>query len=174
MKKYCKEINGEKITKNRSQIVITKNGMSTYNPTETMIIDDGWEEYIPFKPQKTLQDYKNEKIEEVKRYDKSSFINEFYIQGLPIWLDKPTRVGLKLRFESEIAMGKNETILWHNNHQFPLTLNDAINMLFAIELYASACYDNTHYHISQINLLDNIDDVLNYDYCEGYPEKLNF
>lgn len=47
MKRYTKEINGETVIKTRQQIVISKNGMSTYNPTEEMILADGWVEYIP-------------------------------------------------------------------------------------------------------------------------------
>lgn len=47
MKKYTKIINGHSVVKNRSQIVINKKGMNIYNPTEEMIIKDGWIEYIP-------------------------------------------------------------------------------------------------------------------------------
>lgn len=35
------------IIKTRNQIVIHKDGMSTYNPTEEMILADGWVEYVP-------------------------------------------------------------------------------------------------------------------------------
>ena len=52
MKKYFKEINGKTVYKTRQQIVITKNGMSTYNPTEEMVLEDGWMEYV----QPTLSD----------------------------------------------------------------------------------------------------------------------
>ena len=148
--------------------------MNIFNPTEEMILDDGWVEYVYIEHEKTIEEYKNEKINEIKSYDESSLVNEFYIQGIPVWLDKTTRVGLKLRFESEIAMGKTETSLWYNDIQFPLPLENAMQMLFAIELYASACYDNTHYHISQVNVLENIEDIKNYDYTIGYPEKLQF
>lgn len=47
MKRYTKEINGKTVIKTRQQIIISKNGMSTYNPTEEMILADGWVEYIP-------------------------------------------------------------------------------------------------------------------------------
>lgn len=174
MKKYIKEINGNKVYKNRSEIVVIKNNMATYNPTEEMILEDGWEEFVYVAPEKTIEDYKRDILNEIKRYDESTMVNEFYIQGIPVWLDKTTRVGLKLRFESELALGKTETSLWYENNQFPLLLNDAINMLFAIELYASACYDNTHYHMAQVNSLETIDEIKRYDYKVGYPEKLNF
>jgi hypothetical protein len=170
MKRYIKD----KKIKFANQIVIKKDGKQIINPSEDMILADGWKEYIYVELEKTIQDYKNEKLEEIKHYDESSSVNEFYIQGIPVWLDKSTRVGLKLRFESEIAMGKTETSLWYDDIQFPLQLENAMQMLFAIELYASACYDNTHYHISRVNVLENIEDIKNYDYTIGYPEKLQF
>lgn len=43
MKRYIKE--GQ--IKSRNQIVIRKDGMNTYYPTEEMILADGWVEYIP-------------------------------------------------------------------------------------------------------------------------------
>ena len=125
-------------------------------------------------PEKTTDDYKKEKIEEVRHYDESDDVNVFYIQGLEVWLDKQTRTGLKLRFESEIAVGKEETSLWYNNMQFPLTLENAMQMLYAIENYASACYDNTQKHIAEIEKLEIKEDIENYDFTVGYPEKLNF
>lgn len=125
-------------------------------------------------PEKTTDDYKKEKIEEVRHYDESDDVNVFYIQGLEVWLDKQTRTGLKLRFEAEIAVGKEETSLWYNNMQFPLTLKNAMQMLYAIENYASACYDNTQKHIAEIEKLEIKEDIENYDFTVGYPEKLNF
>lgn len=46
MKQYSKTINGITYIKNRKQIVIQKDGMNTFNPTEEMILQDGWVEYI--------------------------------------------------------------------------------------------------------------------------------
>jgi hypothetical protein len=174
MKKYFKEIDGKKVYRKKSQITIEKNGMVTYNPTEEMLLADGWEEYIYVPQEKTIEDYKKEKIEEIKHYDESSMVNEFYIQGMPVWLDKNTRVGLSLRFESELARGKQETTLWYGNFQFPLRLDMAVDMLYMIEEYASMCYDNTQMHISNVNELETIEEIIAYDFTTGYPEKLQF
>lgn len=43
MKLYIKD----GIIKTRNQIVIRRNGMNTYNPSEQMILADGWVEYVP-------------------------------------------------------------------------------------------------------------------------------
>lgn len=174
MKLYTKEIDGKKYIKRLNEIVLKKDGKQIINPREEMVLEDGWVEYVYVEPEKTIEDYRKEVLCEISDFDNSSVVNEFYIQGIPVWLDKQTRAGLKLRFESELAVGQEETSLWYNDMQFPLPLNDAMQMLYAIEIYASKCYDNTHFHISKINKMDNIEDIINYNYRDGYPEKLNF
>lgn len=47
MKRYTKD----GLIKTRQQIVIRKDGMNTYNPTEEMILADGWVEYVPPTPE---------------------------------------------------------------------------------------------------------------------------
>lgn len=83
-------------------------------------------------------------------------------------------MGLKLRFDAEIASGKAETILWYEGMQFPLELANAVLMLNAIELYASACYDNTQSHIATVKEIEDIESLKEYNYKTGYPEKLRF
>lgn len=61
--------------------------------------------------------------------------------------------------------------------QFPLPLVGdvtALDMLDVIELYASACYDNTQRHLANIGALSTVEEILAYDYTLGYPEKLRF
>jgi hypothetical protein len=116
-------------------------------------------------------------LEMVTLYDNSPSVNGFTIGNTFVWLDKNTRVGLKLRFESEIALGKTETTLWLNGKSFTLPLigeGNAIDMLNALELYASACYDRTQQHIAAVKALITIDEIETYDYKSGYPEKLVF
>ena len=116
----------------------------------------------------------NKLSEIISDYDTSNNINQFYVQDIPIWLDKATRAGLLLRFQAEQAQGITDTALWYNTMQFPLKVNDAINMLYAIELYASACYDNTQKHLAIVKTLKTEEEIIAYDYKANYPEKLNF
>lgn len=174
MKTYYK-LDGEIVVKKTSkEIVIRKDGMVTYNPTEEMILEDGWVEYVAPEPteEEKLNLEKEYKIREIERYDSSKDVNSFSIDGIELWLDKATRVGLKLRFESEIAMGKESTTLWSEGIEFVLPIEIAVKMLYGLELYASACYDNTQRHIAAVGKLESIEDVIVYDYKSGYPEKL--
>lgn len=117
---------------------------------------------------------KEKKLAEIAAYDSSKKVNSFTINGIEVWLDKDTRAGLKLRFEAELALGKTDTTLWHGGVQFNLKLSEAIQMLYAIEVYASACYDNTQKHYSIVRGLTDKESVITYDYTAGYPEKLSF
>jgi len=183
MKRYIKD----GIIKTRNQIVIKGQrtikdkdgnekvvGMNTYNPTEEMILADGWEEYITPVYEPTIEDYRRDKINEIKRFDSSNEVNGFYIGEFEVWLDKATRVGLKLRFDAEIASGQTNTTLWYDGTPFNLELANAVQMLNAIELYASACYDNTQSHIANVKSMETIDDIKSYDYRTGYPDYLRF
>lgn len=178
-KKYTKEIGGKVVIKTPSKIVIKKGAFVITRPTEAMLLEDGWVEYIePPKPEPTAEELlvraKENKKAEIDEYDTSPEVNRFYISDTPMWLDKETRTGLKLRFEAEIAMGKTATTLWADGVQYPLPLSTGVQMLYALEVYASMCYDNTQAHLAAIDALTTIEDVEAYGYTTGYPDKLHF
>lgn len=162
--------------KERKFIVITKDGGTTFNPTDEMLFEEGWEKYVIPEPTKEelLARAKRDKKREIEHYDSSSSVNEFYVNDVPMWLDKSTRTGLMLRFNAEIAVKKQDTVLWYGEVSIPLQLNTAVQMLYALEVYASACYDNTQLHYANVDKLETIEEVENYDFRNGYPEKLRF
>ena len=174
MKRYSKTIDGKTIIKRADEIVIKGNGSQTFNPTEAMILADGWVEYIPQPYVPTLEEIKANKVDEILAYDSSSEVNEFSIGGVPMWLDKATRAGLLLRFEAEGKVGRTETTLWNDGQSYTLPLETAQQILIALELYASACYDNTQSHIAEVQKMESKEAVEAYDYTGGYPQKLLF
>lgn len=175
--------------KTRSQIVIKSQrtikdkdgyekvvGTNTFNPSEELILANGWEKYETPQPteEELFQREKQNKLDEIQHYDSSREVNNFYIGEHRVWLDKATRTGLTLRFNSELAAKHETTSLWYDNTKFTLPINDAIAMLYAIELYASACYDNTQQHIANVSNITTMEELENYDYRTGYPEMLRF
>ena len=110
--------------------------------------------------------------EAILAYDSSSSVNEFTLQGVPMWLDKATRAGLKLRLEAEQAAGKEETTLWYGTAAVTLPVSTAMAMLNRLEIYASECYDVTQGHLAAVNALQTVEDVLGYEYESGYPGML--
>lgn len=172
MKQYTKD----GVIRQANKIVINKDGFVTTNPTEEMILADGWVEYVKPAPtpEQLLAKAKRDKKAEIEDYDKSEEVNLFYIGEAPMWLNKETRTGLMLRFNAEIAIGKTDTTLWADGVQYPLPLETAIQMLYALEVYASMCYDNTQAHLAAVDALTTIEEVEAYDHTTNYPEKLKF
>ena len=174
MKRYSKTIDGKTIIKRANEIIIRTATEQIINPSEQMILADGWVEYVPPVIVPTLEEIKARKVDEILAYDSSEAVNEFSMGGLPIWLDKATRAGLLLRFEAEAKAGRTSTTLWYNGLPFTLPLTYAQEILIALELYASACYDNTQSHIAEVQKMESKEAVEAYDYTTGYPAKLNF
>ena len=182
MKKYRKEIDGKEVIKFADDIVIRSNGKQTFNPTETMILADGWVEYIPQPYVPTLEEVKARKVDEILAYDSSEAVNEFSIGGQPMWLPFETRTRLDRRFAVERlkaeSQGKTEsevvTTLWHEGQSFEMPLATAMALLLALEDYATICYDNTQRHIAEVQKLESKEAVEAYDYTGGYPQKLLF
>lgn len=162
--------------KSRKSIIVYRRGKQIICPTHEILVEDGWEVYI--KPEPAPQDVFIVAQEQLKTdiiaYDSSNNVNLFYMNGVPMWLDKATRAGLMLRFESEEAIGRDTTTLWYDSYAFTLPLEKAKQMLYVIEVYASACYDNTQQHLANVDQMTTIEELEQYDYTIGYPDKLNF
>ena len=122
--------------------------------------------------QNVLNKMKELKEDEINEYDMSSNINSFTYHGVDMWLDKDTRNGLIMRLNAEKAVGKAETTLWFGTMSFTLSIDDGLQLLTLLEVYASACYDNTAHHIAAVEALNDVEDVFNYDYTVGYPQKI--
>lgn len=104
----------------------------------------------------------------ISDYDNSENVNSFIFNGTPLWLDKATRVGLMnmancTNDEIELVLG--DTILTID----PETLKDYLKK---IEMYAERCYVVTAKHKINVNKLTTLEDIINYDYTSGYPEKV--
>ena len=120
---------------------------------------------------------KRELKDKILAYDSSESVNSFTFGGIPMWLDKATRVGLKLRFEAELALGRKTTTLWLNGMNFTLPLDgegSAMNVPTALEVDASSSYDVTQMHLAQVDRMTDAEEILGYDWTSGYPEKLSF
>jgi hypothetical protein len=108
----------------------------------------------------------------IEKYDASSSVNSFLLNGMEVWLDKATRVGLMNSTTIAKAMGQEKTALWLGSYQLEVECDKAIQLLSALEMYALECFNVTAAHKKAVSELDNIEGVLTYDYKSGYPEKL--
>lgn len=108
----------------------------------------------------------------IEKYDASSSVNAFELNGMQVWLDKATRVGLMNSTTIAKSMGQEKTTLWLGSYQLEVDCDKAIQLLSALEMYALECFNVTAAHKKAVSELDNIEGVLTYDYKSGYPDKL--
>ena len=180
---YIKIIDNKIHIKDRTQIIVCNGEFWYINPTEEMILNDGWQIYEPemtelpdetIEPEMTIEQAREMRIAQILEYDTSDRVNQFTFNDYPIWLDKATRTGLKLRVDAELVNEKQNTTLWYNNIEFKLPTEYVQRILYYIEIYASQCYDNTQRHIANVMKLETIEEINNYDITEGYPARLAF
>lgn len=117
-----------------------------------------------------------EKIKAIQEYDTSEAVNSFSLDGMGVWLDKATRVGLMNSISIEKQQRKATTTLWFSvggeMHRFEIDVDRAIAMLSALEMYALECYNVTARHIANVSRLDTVKEIGDYDHTQGYPQRL--
>lgn len=131
---------------------------------------DNWEIVTFVDPEVT--EAIQEKLKEIDEYDSSKAVNSFILNGNVAWLDKATRVGLMNSLNCEKSVGNTMTTLWLDTTAITINIDNAIQLLSALELYALRCYNVTAEHKKAVKSLLSIDEIKNYDFTVGYPEKL--
>ena len=119
-----------------------------------------------------LKQAKADKIAEITAYDTSSSVNGFVLNGLLVWLDKATRVGLMNSTTIAKAAGQKTTTLWLGGIKLVVDCDKAIQLLSALEMYALECFNVTASHKQAVSELTTIEEVEAYDYKAGYPKML--
>lgn len=119
-----------------------------------------------------LQRAKEAVFAAIEAYDTSSAVNGFILNGLRVWLNKDTRVGLMNSTQIAKAMGKTTTTLWLGDVKLVVECDKAIQLLSALEMYALECFNVTAAHKKAVAELNTVEEVLGYDYTAGYPKIL--
>lgn len=112
-----------------------------------------------------IKDFLKQKIQ---LYKDSFTINSFIYKDKEYWLDSKTRGSLcnlsKSNLEEiEFILGDQIVII------SPKKLQEFLSNL---EIYAYKCHVNTFKHLKAIESLDKLEEIFNYDYTTGYPEKI--
>lgn len=110
----------------------------------------------------------------IREHDESDAVNRLKIGGVPMWFDNRKRTCINLRLDAEANAGKTETTLWYGRYSVKLPVQQAMEILLELELYASKCYDVTQEHLAAVAAMDSPGQLLAYDYTAGYPQMLEF
>ena len=119
-----------------------------------------------------LKQAKVEKIAEITAYDTSDKVNGFVLNGLLVWLDKATRVGLMNSTTIAKAAGQQTTTLWLGDVKLEADCDKAIQLLSALEMYALECFNVTAAHKAAVTDLKTIKEVEAFDVTADYPKQL--
>lgn len=171
-------INEEKLNATEQvPVAMNKNGVMKYETREKTqyAYDVYWitlPSSSPHDATAVLEAAKTEVEAAITSYDSSSSVNAFMLNGIQVWLDKATRVGLMNSTSIAKNMGQEKTSLWLGSYQLEVDCDKAIQLLSALEMYALECFNVTAAHKKAVSEMDNIEEVLTYDYKSGYPEKL--
>lgn len=130
---------------------------------------EAWKEKVQAA---ALEQAKKAKIAEIAAYDTSDKVNGFILNGLLVWLDKATRVGLMNSTTIAKAAGQETTTLWLGGLKLVVDCDKAIQLLSALEMYALECFNVTASHKAAVSELKSIEKVETYDYKAGYPKML--
>lgn len=122
---------------------------------------------------RTLEQARTSKLEEIEEYDQSDKVNGFSLNGLTVWLDKATRVGLMNSTTIAKNLGNDTTDLWLGGVKLTVECDTAINLLSALEMYALECYNVTAQHKKEVEALSTVGEITAYDITAGYPDQLS-
>lgn len=123
----------------------------------------------------TIEQVKAIKINELKIYDSSEKVNSFTVNNtIFAWFTPEERSNYANSINAAKLLNQNNLIFAINDNILQVSTERAELMLASIQLYADNCYMVTKQHEIAINNLSNIEEINNYDFTQGYPNKLNF
>lgn len=121
-----------------------------------------------------LDKAKEEKIKALYVYDKSGAVNEFFYNGEQMWFPLTKRQGANGAIQAREILGQSEmTYTLDNGVQLTLPLQTWRYLLAMVEVYAQDCYNVTASHAANIKRLANVEEVMEYDFTTGYPDKIS-
>lgn len=123
---------------------------------------------------KYLTNCKGWKKSELCDYAKSESVKVFELNGVRGWLDSEQRVSIRTAVADKAAAGRESVTIYLAGVGVEMTPAKAEEILAAVEVYASDCYDVTENHKAAVDALTTADAVEAYDYAAGYPEPLQF
>lgn len=121
-----------------------------------------------------LEIVRRNKLREIDAYDTSNNVNGFYLDENLVWLDRNTRTSLSNTLDCSEIMGRETINIWFSGIFVSLPINLCRQMLAALEIYASDCYNITAQHKATVNNMANIQDIEAFDVTQGYPQMLSF
>ena len=140
-------------------------------------------------PGRTLEQAKEERIQAIINYDLSENVNSFTVKLTPDteengetvegetithWFTAAERANHKNTVDAAEITGLATLNVPLGGQSVEIPTSLAKVALAQIQLYADRCYIVTEAHKANVNALNTIEAVDNYDFSTNYPERLVF
>ena len=136
-------------------------------------ITEEYNSFLQKQSKRILNRCKNIKLKELDKFDKSNDVNSFIINGKTAWIDRETRTSINYSTSIIKNSGQETTDLWLDETCYVINCDLLLQLLSQLEMYAKRCYSITAQHRANILNIDNLEELNNYDFTTGYPDKLN-
>jgi len=176
MKRYYNITTQEWYTEGNSITKYIDGSLFSGIPSVEQLESWGYEEWVELTPtpEELLARAKANKIAELEAYDGSDAVNSFNVEGKDMWLNAGIRQQLRISLDAMKALGRETVTKWFDGVEYTYPTDTWYQMLAAVEVYAADALNVTERHRANINALRSIEEIEEYDYTEGYPEKLVF
>lgn len=176
MKRYYNQAEDLWYTEGQSITKATRNELFSGIPTTQQLTAWGYVEYVEPEPteQEIIENAKQYKLSEIEDYNMSDNVNSFTLGNINMWLTVEERQQIATQIAANSTVGRTEMTKWYNGHSFTFPLTVWEQMLTALEVYAGDALNVTEYHKATVQQLQTLQQVQEYDFTVGYPEKLNF
>lgn len=161
--------NGNFLTKSYIQV----GNKMIFNPTEQQLLDAGYTKFVPqTEEQDPLVEAKEIKLNQLYSYDNSSNVNSFTLNNESMWLTVEERQQLATQIQANEGIGRTEMTKWFKGQSYTFQIPVWKQMLNQLEVYAGDALNVTEQHRTNINALTTVEEVENYNFTVGYPQKL--
>lgn len=121
-----------------------------------------------------LESWKAIRKVQIEGYDQSDKVNCFYLDGVPMWLDKATRVGLINSLNMEKKSGRTNSTLWAGTTPIHIDIELGLALLQVLEIYAIDCFGVTAANQAFVEDCQSVDELRLLDIGAEYAEILRF
>lgn len=116
---------------------------------------------------------KEEKIKEIMKYDSSSDVNGFYLNGIHGWFTPTERSNFSTSIRSAEILGEKTITLLIEGQTVDLPIDTAKILLAKVQRYADDCYIVTQKHIRKVQEMTGIAEIREFDITSEYPKNIN-
>lgn len=160
---------------NNLWVLLSNSQVIFHNEHPEASVKEVWDTQLTPTPERTIEDAKAEMIQLIDEYDSSSNVNGFTVnETVEGWFTPEERSNYNSSISAAKLLGVDNLSFFVGDMLITVPTLTAEQMLAQVQLYADQCYIVTKTHKANVEALTTIEEVDEYPYTSGYPQKLNF